>query len=143
MDTYNLSAFDVTGSTENYQLAFSFNSTPKVSFGAAKLIARFTQLLFTEKGSDRTDPRAGCNLRSLVAQFHTSESEYLRREINDAIEDVSVQMLAENDPTVVKEAQFVSAVCEHLEIRRDTLYVRIKLITAEKKIIQFELPVSI
>jgi len=86
-DTFNISAFNIEQQPDKYALNCNFGDRATVSFGASKVIARFVQLLLTLKGSDKTDPNAGCNLISLVANLHTSETSYLRSEVNSILAD--------------------------------------------------------
>ena len=142
-DTYNLAAFSLDRPVGISELRYRFNPSPKVTFGAAKLIARIAQLLLTLKGSDRTDPNAGCDLLTFIGAFHTSETSYIRNEVNRMLEDIRVQMLHENDPDVIDEARCTNVVCDGIDIIDSTIHINITVITAAKTALKFILPVSI
>jgi len=142
MDTYNLAPYATVDTGDKHALSFGFDPHPHLNFGASKLIARFAQLLLTLKGSDKTDPGAGCRLLSLVATFHTSERGFLRNEIDAIISDLSFQMLHENDPAVPPEGRFVSASCENVDVLDDTVHIDIRIKTAAETQIQFTLPIA-
>ena len=143
MDTYNIAPYRVAGAGDTSPLVYGFGEQPTLNFGAAKLIARFTQLLLTLRGSDRTDPGAGCDLLAMVASFHTSELPYLRGEVNNVLAQLTPQMLHENDPAVIPESRFVSAACERVEIDGDAAHIHFVITTASNTKIQFTLPVQI
>jgi len=142
MDTYNLSAFSLDRPIGVSELTYQFNCNPMVTFGAAKLIARLVQLLLTLKGSDKTDPNAGCDLITFVAAFHASETSYIQNEVNRMLDDICVQMLNENDPSVIDEARCTNVICSGITIGSGTINVNITLTTASKTTHQFILPVS-
>ena len=143
MDTYNLAVYspeDEDATTK--RLEWTVGRTPSVNFGASKLIARFAQLLLTRKGSDRTDPQAGCELLDLLAAVHTSERSYIQSEVNRALEDVSAQMKHENDPDVPAEARFLSATCDDVSILYDRIIVHFTIVSASRQRLEFQLPYS-
>jgi len=142
VDTYNLAAFNVASPPVQI-LQYGFGELPKVTFGAAKVIARVTQLLLTLKGSDRTDPYAGCYLLNLVGSFHTSERAFLMGEIDSILEDITAQMLFENDPRVSPEGQFRSINCTDVIIDEDIVSIYLDVWVASNLLIAFALPVSV
>jgi len=143
MDTYNLAAYSTPEQLGIHTLEKGFQEVPSINFGGSKLIARFAQLLLTLKGSDKTDPNAGCGLLAMLGTFHTSEVNYLRSEVNKMIGDVAFQMEAENDPAVIPESIFISATCENIDITGDTVHLHISIMTAANTKLQFVLPMPI
>jgi hypothetical protein len=137
-DTFNLAALNPA----NYPVEYSFKPVPSLTVGAAKLVARFAQLLLTLKGSDKTDPAAGCNLLNLVGRFHTSERSYLQVEIERILEDVNYQMLFENDPAVPAEARFVTAELKEIQFNEDSVNLFFNITSETTNSIEFNLPIT-
>jgi hypothetical protein len=144
MDTYNLAPYTPEDNDASTKLLnWSMGGVPSVNFGASKLIARFAQLLLTRKGSDRTDPQAGCGLTDLLGNVHTSERAYIQSEVSQALQDVNAQMMHENDPNVPAEARFVSAACDDVTIQEDRILVHFTIVSAARQRLEFQLPISI
>lgn len=143
IDTFNISPYRVVDSgTQNMPLEMGFETVPSLNLGASKLVARFAQLLLTKKGSDRTDPLAGCGLVDLLAAVHTSEYGFIRSEVNNILDDVKAQMLHENSTAVPLEARFLDAVCDEVSIVEDRILVRFTIVTASNQRLEFVLPVT-
>jgi len=143
LTTFNLAAHNAAFQTTNYALEPGFNASPQLNFGGAKLVARFAQLLLTVKGSDITDPAAGCTLVPMIARFHTSEKSYLVTEVNQILADVSFQMMSSNDPRVEPEARFLSAKVEDIVIDGTTVLLYFIIISEAQEMLQFKLPVPV
>jgi len=142
-DTYNLAAYVLKDHTPGLELLdWAVGSTPGVNFGASKLVARFAQLLLTAKGSDKTDPQAGCNLMNLLTRIHTSEQGYIRNEVNQVLEDIAAQMKHENDPDVPPEGRFLSATCDDVMIQEDRILVHFTIVSVSRQQLKFQLPFS-
>lgn len=143
MDTYNIAAYTpVNGTGTAYQLEWGVNPSPTVTFGSGKLVARLAQLLLTSKGSDRTDPSAGCHLLSLIAQTHISESDFIHNEVVLMLEDINYQMINENDVNTPAEAQVRLVECSDVKIKDDCVLVYFTIITLANTKLEFQLPVS-
>jgi len=145
MDTYNLAAFNpnLDVSQIHHAMHYGFTCRPRLNFGAAKLVARCTQIALTRKGSDRTDPEAGCYLIEMVARHHASEAQFIRSEITSALDDVLVQMLHENDPSSSAESQLLTLHCVNVEIIDDKVCVHLQLTSRANTRINFLLPIAI
>ena len=142
-DTYNLAAHAPDESISGtHLLEWTIGNTPNVNFGASKLIARFAQLLLTKKGSDRTEPQAGCNFTDLLARVHTSERSYIQSEVNQALQELTVQMKHENDPDIPPEGRFLSATCDDVTIQEDRILVHFTVVSASRQPLKFQLPFS-
>jgi len=142
MDTYNIASYGHGDELRDKKLLWGFSSVPMVNFGASKLVARFTQLLLTKKGSDRTDPEAGCNIVDLIGSIHTSELGYIRNEVNTALSDLRAQMRFENAPGSPPEATFADAKCSGVSIEEDILALRFEILTRSDKPLVFVVPIS-
>jgi len=140
-DTFNLAAFVPEKDGIHYPLMYVLSEKPQINFGAAKLVARFAQLLLTLKGSDKTDPLAGCTLLALVSNFHTSEKSFLQSEIAQILEDVNFQMRFENDPNAPPESIFVNAECIDIQYDGDTVHLHFLITSATQQQIEFRLPI--
>ena len=148
METFNLAAFtidqgdDPRALHDSHALEYGFNNTPKLNFGAAKLIARYQQLLLTLPGSDRTDPNAGGDLLLMLGRLHTSETGYIRNEVAQILQEVTFQAKQANDPDASAESRLANAECENIEILEDEIRISIRLTTEANTHLRFELPIA-